>query len=151
MKVIVILLMMKGESQTMSENAIRIITALFELCIIPLLGILTRYLVAYIITKKNEINANTESELAKKYQDMLANTICQCVIATNQTYVDALKKEGKFDLEAQKKAFEQTRDAVLAILDEESKKYLASIFGDLDLYISQQIEANVNMYKTTVV
>ena len=151
MKVIVILLMMKGESQTMSENAIRIITALFELCIIPLLGILTRYLVAYIITKKNEINANTESELAKKYQDMLANTICQCVIATNQTYVDALKKEGKFDLEAQKKAFEQTRDAVLAILDEESKKYLASIFGDLDLYISQQIEANVNMYKTTAV
>lgn len=151
MKVIVILLMMKGESQTMSENAIRIITALFELCIIPLLGILTRYLVAYIVTKKNEINANTESELAKKYQDMLANTICQCVIATNQTYVDALKKEGKFDLEAQKKAFEQTRDAVLAILDEESKKYLASIFGDLDLYISQQIEANVNMYKTTVV
>ena len=135
----------------MSENAIRIITALFELCIIPLLGILTRYLVAYIITKKNEINANTESELAKKYQDMLANTNCQCVIATNQTYVDALKKEGKFDLEAQKKAFEQTRDAVLAILDEESKKYLASIFGDLDLYISQQIEANVNMYKTTVV
>lgn len=135
----------------MSENTIRIITALFELFIIPLLGILTKYLVAYIITKKNEINANTESELAKKYQDMLANTICQCVIATNQTYVDALKKEGKFDLAAQKKAFEQTRDAVLAILDEESKKYLASIFGDLDLYISQQIEANVNMYKTTVV
>ena len=135
----------------MSENTIRIITALFELCIIPLLGILTRFLVAYIITKKNEISANTESEIAKKYQDMLANTICQCVIATNQTYVEALKKEGKFDLEAQKKAFEQTKDAILTILDDEAKKYLASIFGDLDLYISQQIEANVNMYKTTVV
>lgn len=135
----------------MSESAIRIITALFELCIIPLLGILTKYLIAYIITKKNEISTNTESEIAKKYQDMLANTICQCVIATNQTYVEALKKEGKFDLEAQKKAFEQTKDAILAILDDEAKKYLASIFGDLDLYISQQIEANVNMYKTTVV
>lgn len=135
----------------MSENTIRIITALFEMCIIPLLGILTRYLIVFIITKKNEINANTESEIAKKYQDMLANTICQCVIATNQTYVEALKKEGKFDLDAQKKAFEQTKDAVLTILDDEAKKYLASIFGDLDLYISQQIEANVNMYKTTIV
>ena len=134
----------------MSESTIRIITAIFEMCIIPLLGILTRYLVVYIITKKNEINASTESEIAKKYQDMLANTICQCVIATNQTYVEALKKEGKFDLEAQKKAFEQTKDAVLAILDDEAKKYLASIFGDLDLYISQQIEANVNIYKTDV-
>lgn len=131
----------------MNENTIRIITAIFEMCIIPLLGILTKYLVVFIITKKNEINANTESELAKKYQDMLAHTICQCVIATNQTYVETLKKEGKFDLEAQKKAFEQTKDAVLAILDDEAKKYLASIFGDLDLYISQQIEANVNMYK----
>jgi hypothetical protein len=51
----------------MSENTIRIITALFEMCIIPLLGILTRYLIVFIITKKNEINANTESEIAKKY------------------------------------------------------------------------------------
>ena len=37
-----------------------------------------------------------------KYLSMLTETITSCVIATNQTYVEALKKEGKFDLEAQK-------------------------------------------------
>jgi hypothetical protein len=36
---------------------------------------------------------------------MLTDTITKCVIATNQTYVETLKKEGKFDLEAQEVAF----------------------------------------------
>ena len=132
----------------MNEQTIQIIiTSLFQICIIPLLGILTKYLIAYITVKKNEICANTDNELAKKYLDMLSNTIGQCVIATNQTYVEALKKEGKFDLEAQKIAFNKTKDAVLEILDEEAKNYLNSLIGDLDLYINQQIEASVNMYK----
>jgi len=29
---------------------------------------------------------------------MLADTVTKCVIATNQTYVETLKKEGRFDL-----------------------------------------------------
>ena len=40
-----------------------------------------------------------------KYLKMLSETITKCVIATNQTYVETLKKQGKFDEEAQKIAF----------------------------------------------
>jgi hypothetical protein len=36
---------------------------------------------------------------------MLNRTITECVIATNQTYVETLKQQGKFDEEAQKIAF----------------------------------------------
>ena len=36
---------------------------------------------------------------------MLSETITKCVVATNQTYVETLKKQGKFDKEAQKIAF----------------------------------------------
>ena len=36
--------------------------------------------------------------VCKGYLDMLNTTISSAVLATTQTYVDALKKEGKFDL-----------------------------------------------------
>lgn len=36
------------------------------------------------------------------------------------------------------------------ILSEEAKKYLNEAIGDLNLYITQKIEAEVNVNKTTV-
>ena len=75
---------------------------------------------------------------------MLSSTVADCVIATNQTYVETLKKEGKFDLTAQKTAYEMTKTAVMSILTEEAKKYLTLAVGDLNIYISQLIESAVN-------
>ena len=127
-----------------TNNIIKIV---FELCILPILGILTKWLVNFIQNKIAETNAKTNNELTQKYLTMFGNTVTQCVLATNQTYVEALKKEGKFDLEAQKKAFEMTKDAILMILQGEVLDYISEIISDLDTYIDEQIEANVNMYK----
>lgn len=124
-----------------------IMTLVFELCIIPILGILTKWAVAFIQQKMDEAAQKVDNELADKYLGMLSNTISRCVIATNQTYVETLKKEGKFDLAAQKEAFDMTKDAVLAILEGDALNYLNEIIGDLDTYIDKQIEANVNLYK----
>ena len=120
---------------------------IFELCVIPLLGILTMYLVQFIRMKSQEITNKTDNELADKYIQMLTDTITACVIATNQTYVESLKKQGKFDAEAQKHAFELTYNAVVAVLSDEAKHYLASIYGDLTAYITTRIEAEVNVSK----
>lgn len=128
-------------------NYVELLNEIFQVCIVPLLGILTTYLVKYITIKMEEIQIKTENEKMDKYLSMLTETITSCVIATNQTYVEALKKEGKFDLEAQKVAFEKTKNAVLGVLTAESQRYLTAAVGDLNLYISQQIEAAVNVEK----
>lgn len=128
-------------------NYVELVNEIFQVCIIPLLGVLTTYLVKYITVKMEEIQVKTENEKMDKYLSMLTETITSCVIATNQTYVEALKKEGKFDLEAQKVAFEKTKNAVLGVLTAESQRYLTAAVGDLNLYISQQIEAAVNIEK----
>ena len=120
---------------------------IFEVCIIPLLGILTAYLVAFIKAKGNEILTHTDNELEQKYLSMLIDTVSECVIATNQTYVEALKKEGRFDETAQKIAFQKTLTAVLAILTDEAKVYLSEAVGDLEKYIYNLIEYEVNMNK----
>ena len=137
----------------MSSN-LELINQIFQVCIVPLLAVLTTYLVKYIdakkdelIVKKEEANANKENMLADKYIKMLADTIKACVIATNQTYVDSLKDKNAFDGEAQKEAFKKTSDAVMLILSQEAKDYLSTIYGDLNQYIITQIEASVNENK----
>lgn len=121
---------------------------IFQVCIIPLLGVLTTFIIKWINVKSDQIQKNNDNALANKYIQMLTDTINSCVIATNQTYVESLKKQGKFDAEAQKQAFEQTTQTVLTILSQEAKDYLANIYGDLDKYISEKIEASVNINKS---
>lgn len=124
-----------------------IITTIFQICIFPLLGVLTTFLIKWLQVKSNEIQLTMDNELIEKYMTMLTETITECVLATNQTYVESLKSQGKFDTEAQKEAFEKTSNAVMAILTDDAKKYLTSAVGDLELYIKQKIEAEVNLNK----
>ena len=130
----------------MEPAYLRLLSDIFEVCIIPLMGILKAYAVAYLKAKKEEILAKIatnktqeEKELASKYLSMVEKTVTDCVMATNQTYVDSLKQEGKFDSEAQKTAFNKTLDAVLAILTDDAKEYLTQIFGDLNVYLTNLI------------
>ena len=124
-----------------------ILQQIFELCVIPLLGILTTYLVKLIRKKNKELDEKVSNKISKKYIDMLADTITDCVVSTNQTYVDALKEANAFDKEAQKKAFELTYNKIMNVLTEEAKEYLTAIYGDLEIYITTKIESEVKLYK----
>ena len=123
------------------------ITPIFEICIIPLLGVLTKMLIDFLQTKKQEAKQKTDNAVAQKYIDMLTNTITSCVIATNQTYVETLKKKGEFTKEAQIEAFNKTYENVIGILSTECKIYLENTFGDLQTYITNKIEAEVKANK----
>ena len=125
----------------------QLIAQIFEICIIPLLGVLTTFLISWINSKKEALKKQTDSETAKKYLDMLDNTITDCVIAMNQTYVNSLKQQGKFDAEAQKKAFNDVYNKVIAILGQDAIEYLNSAIGDLNEYISSKIEKEVSSNK----
>lgn len=120
-----------------------------EVCIIPLLGILTAYVVKYINAKSAEMQAKINNDTADKYIAMLDDTICACVVATTQTYVEALKKENAFTKEAQLEAFNLTFNAVMAVLSNDAKDYLTAIYGDLTAYITNKIEAEVSLNKIT--
>lgn len=120
---------------------------ILEVCVIPLLGILTAYIVKFINAKSAEIKNKVDNDTADKYIGMLNDTISACVIATTQTYVEALKKQNAFTAEAQKEAFNLTFNAIMAVLTDDAKSYLTEIYGDLTAYITNKIEAEVNMNK----
>ena len=58
-----------------------------------------------IPTLLSALKKKTDNEYAHKAIDFAGTVIADCVKATNQTFVEALKKEGKFDAEAAKTAF----------------------------------------------
>ena len=126
---------------------VEMIAQLFDLVIVPLLAALTVYAVKWINAQANNLKTKTDNDVLDKYLEMLANTVSKCVIATNQTYVESLKKEGKFDAEAQKVAFEKTYTAVMEIISVDMIDYLTEFVGDFETFLMQSIEAEVNANK----
>lgn len=120
---------------------------LFELCLIPLLGILTAFVVKWLKAKEVEITTKVDNDTADKYISLVMSTVRDCVVATNQTYVESLKQQGCFDAEAQMKAFKATYESVLNILSDDAKEYLIHAYGDLNAYLTTLIEAEVNCNK----
>lgn len=125
-----------------------LINQLFQVCLIPMLGALTTFIVIWIKAKSAELQKKTNNDILNKYVQMVTDTITNCVIATNQTYVNSLKEQGKFDEAAQKEAFQRTYQAVLLILSDDAKEYLNNAFGDLNKYLQEKIESTVNNYRT---
>ena len=124
------------------------LATLYEYIFFPLIALGTLALVWFIGVKINEAKKKTDNETIKRYWDMLEDTITSCVISTTQTYVNSLKKEGKFDAEAQKIALQKTYDAIMGILTEDAKKYLSTVIGDLQSYVLNKIESNVAQTKS---
>ena len=120
---------------------------IFFTVLIPLIGILCTYGIAFLKKKTHEIQVQVNSELFTKYSEMLIGLVETCVIATNQTYVEALKNKNAFDVDAQREAFNLTYQAVLRILSQDATEFLSNAVGDLDTYIRKMIEAEVNTNK----
>jgi hypothetical protein len=128
-------------------NWMNVLQNVFEIIVYPVLSIGGIYLTYLISVKIKELKQKTNDDTAKKYLDMLNDTIANAVLATTQTYVESLKKQGKFDAEAQKVAFRQTYEAVMKVLNAEAMKYITESVGDLETYVTNKIEAEVRLTK----
>lgn len=118
-----------------------------EIFLIALLSVLTKFLIDWINVKRDEAKLHTDNDLAKKYLDLVAETVTNCVAATNQTYVDSLKDKNLFTKEAQQEAFKKTLDQVLTLLNDEAINYLNEFTGDINTYLTTIIEAEVARQK----
>lgn len=123
----------------------------FQVIIPMITTLLAVWLIMGIRKVAKETSEKSSSELVDKLTDkyfkMLETTVTNTVLATTQTYVEALKKENAFDKEAQEKAFNMTYEAVMKVLTDEAKRYLEAAVGDLELYTKNLIEATVKLTK----
>lgn len=118
-----------------------------QMIVTAIVGLLASIAISAIEAKKKEILQRMKDERARKYVEMVTETINKCVIATNQTYVESLKDQNIFDEAAQKEAFRRTYEAVLDILTGDAINFISEAYGDVEGYITNSIEAQVNLWK----
>lgn len=108
------------------------------------------WVVNFLKQRSEQLKQLTDNELLQKYITMLTETVSMCVEATNQTYVNTLKKRGEFGIDAQKEAFQKTFDTVMSILSDEAVAYLTTFCGDITVTVSTMIEKQVAMAYTRI-
>lgn len=108
---------------------------------------LTAYVIAYIKKKGEQAAAQTDSIKQQNAIKEITDAVSIAVSATSQTYVDALKKAGSFDAEAQKKALLTSLNACIKALSPAAKAFIETAYGDLTEYLTGRIEAEVRAQK----
>ena len=124
----------------MNEILINIISVVVTSIVLPLLSIAGAKLVQLI-------NSKIKNNKAANFLSTATTIIINAVRSVFQTYVEALKKEDKFDEASQKLALLKARDIALAQMSDEIKYYITKNYGDLETWITTQIESTINILK----
>jgi type II secretory pathway pseudopilin PulG len=120
----------------MNEILLDVLSALVTAVVIPVISIVGAKLVSWL---SNQLN---DSRLEK-----INETITAAVRSTFQTYVDVLKKNGTFDAESQKEALSKAKDTILSQLTDGLTKWIKNSYGDVDSWLTTQIEATIDRLK----
>lgn len=115
--------------------------------LVPILPVLTAYLVQVLRAMTKEAKNNIHSNIINKYITIAEDAVSTAVVSVSQTYVDSLKVSGTFDPAAQKEAFEKARLKALAIMGEAAKETIEATYGDLNIWVDNKIEYYIGIYK----
>lgn len=94
-----------------------------------------------ILTKL--INSKIKNETVSGYLSEADNIALEAVKMTYQTYVQSLKEQNKFDLDAQKEALEKAKNMFITSLSTNAASYFKNLFGDLNEWATNKIEAKL--------
>lgn len=124
----------------MNEIILNIISVVVTAVILPLISYAGARLIAWL-------NAKIKDENAKQQLTVATDIVMNAVRSVFQTYVETLKKNDTFDKESQKVALIKAKDDALAQMSDEIKDYITKNYGDLETWITTQIESTINILK----
>ena len=124
----------------MNQILLNILAAVTTCIILPLISFLGIKLSQWLSTKIKDEKA---AALFTKAVDIVTNA----VRITFQTYVESLKNSGSFGKDEQLIAFEKAKAISVSELTEDLKTFITQNYGDLQTWISNQIEATIYKLK----
>lgn len=98
------------------------------------------YLFALLKTK-------VQNGRVQQYLDRAEEYLTSAVAMVNQTFVDQLKSDGRFDEGNQSEAFQMAMDTWLNMMNTEMKDVITSEVGNFHTWAEAQIEARVKLLK----
>ena len=115
-----------------------------------LIPLLITIITICIYTMTSKIAKDAARLAPSKYSEIiygLENIVNKAVITTNQTFVNELKKQGKFDKEAMQEAYRRTYEWIVASLSQSFFEYIDKETVDIDALLKNMIETSVNWNK----
>lgn len=114
------------------------------LVLAPLIIAISSFLIALIRQQTSKIEEKIKDEKAKRMLEIAENVVSQAVATVSQTYVDDLKKDGIFDTDAQKEAFEMSKDKIYMLLTTDTLQAVKDNYGNVEEWINTKIEETIN-------
>ena len=118
-----------------------------------LIPLLITIITICICTITSKIAKNAAESAPSKYSEIiyaLENIVNKAVITTNQTFVNELKKQGKFDKEAMEEAYNKTFNSIVASLSQSFFEYIDKETIDIDTLLKNMIETSVDWNKLRI-
>ena len=125
----------------MNEIIISIISVVITSVVLPLITLGGTKLIQLI-------NQKIKDEKTRNLLTGLSTIVERSVRSVTQTYVDSLKKSGKFDQKAQQVALTLAKEEVLKELNQETKLFIETNYGSINDFVTTQIESTINLIKT---
>ena len=124
----------------MNQILLNILAAVTTCIILPLISFLGIKLSQWLSTK-------IKDEKAQALFNKAIAIVTNAVQATFQTYVESLKNSGSFGKDEQAIAFDKAKAIITSELTEELKTFITENYGDLQKWITNQIEASIYKLK----
>ena len=120
-----------------------IVLVLLQVVITSCVPVLMKYGVDALLALKNRAKQESDNEHIDNIIERVGKLIIDVVTETTQTYVDNMKQNGQFTVEAQKEAFHRSYSRIVQLLNDEYKGVIVDVFGNLQNYLTTQIESAV--------
>ena len=124
----------------MNQILLNVLAAVTTCIILPLISFLGIKLSQWLSTK-------IKDEKAQALFTKAIGIVTNAVQVTFQTYVESLKNSGSFGQEEQAIAFDKAKAIITSELTEELKTFIAQNYGDLQKWITNQVEATIYKLK----
>ena len=124
----------------MNQILLNILAAVTTCIILPLISFLGIKLSQWLSTK-------IKDEKAQALFNKAISIVTNAVQVTFQTYVESLKNSGSFGKEEQAIAFDKAKAIITSELTEELKIFITQNYGDLQKWITNQVEATIYKLK----
>ena len=124
----------------MNQILLNVLAAVTICIILPLISFLGIKLSQWLSTK-------IKDEKAQALFTKAIGIVTNAVQVTFQTYVESLKNSGSFGKEEQAIAFDKAKAIITSELTEELKTFITQNYGDLQKWITNQVEATIYKLK----
>ena len=132
------------------ENLRQFVQETLYLVVTGIAPLLITYMILFLKSKIKEQQEKIDNENLNKYIAIATDAVSMAVLTVSQTYVDELKRQGKFDKQAQENAKQMAIDKAKSLITEEAKNAVTLLYGDFESYLNSQIESLVRESKIEV-